>query len=155
MSDTVTAYRPSVGDRVHVDPEGLGVPPGVVGRTFVVAKVNPKNVKCSATDGGRGINFPAYLLVPGDAPAAPARAAVVGLPFVPREFFTLGEVVTLKRPMAGTPADLPYVVMKDDGRGKVNVAPLGGDRDRYVRVPTAGLVKRDLTWLAEHLVASL
>lgn len=152
MSETTTAYRPKVGDRVHVDPEGMGVPGGVVGRTFVVTKVNPTNVKCEATDGGRGINFPAYLLVQGDAPAA---SAAVGVPFVQREFFVIGEVVTLKRPMAGTPADLPYVVMKDDGRGKVNVAPLGGDRDRYVRVPHAGLVKRDLAWLAEHLIAGM
>jgi hypothetical protein len=148
VTTPVRAFKP--GDRVHVKPDALDVPAAVIGRTYVVRKVNPKNVQADAADGGRGINFPAYALVHGDAPST---ATVTSVP-IP-EFFDTGQVVTLKRPMAGTPADLPYVVFKDDGRGRVNVARLGGDNGRYVRVPAGGLVKRDLAWLADALVAAL
>lgn len=150
-----TAVRPfKPGDRVHVDPQYPGAPRSVLGRTFVVKKVNPKNVSCESTDGGRGINYPKDSLVLGDAErgtGAPG-SPVIGVPFVMPEFFGLGEIVTLKRPMPGTPADLPYVVIKDDGRDRVNVALVGNNDGRYVRAGRTGLVKRDREWLATRLL---
>jgi hypothetical protein len=54
-----------VGDRVEPLPR--------TGTVFIVEKVNPrKNVRCSAEDGSRGINWPAELLVPATDEAVDA-----------------------------------------------------------------------------------
>lgn len=137
------------GQRVAVDPDFPGAARDVLGRTFVVQKVNPRNVQCTAEDGGRGINYPKESLVAlADGEQAPG---LTPRPYVPREFFTCGEIVTLNRPFKHWTTDQPMVVLADKGN-RVNVTPLGGDADRYVRVPPAGLTKRSVEWLAERLV---
>lgn len=134
------------GDRVVVNPDYPGVRANVLGRVYVVDRVNPKNVVCRPEDGvGRGINYPKESLLPAtDENIAKAAAP---RPYEPREFFTCGEIVTTKVPVKGREADEPFIVLKDDGN-KVNIALLGGDNDRYWRMPASGLVKRDRTWLA-------
>ena len=47
-------------------------------------------------------------------------------------------------------ADTPLVVT--GGRDKVNVALIGGDNDRYLRISPSGLVRRDREWLATVLL---
>lgn len=150
MSDTVT-FRKDM--RVMVDPEqAYRAQPEVVGRVFTVAKVNPKNVVCNATDGGRGINYPKDLLVPAPAEGEPMPTPQLGRPFEPREFFAEGDIVTFTRPYKHITTDTPCVVLRDNEK-RVNVAPLGtNDAGWYVRAPHSGLVKRDLAWLAERLM---
>jgi hypothetical protein len=149
--DTNTQTRKfTIGDKVTPDPDAHGIPKATVGRIFIVRKVNPKNILCDAEDGGRGISYPAEVLLPAtDENLAKATTA---RPFVPREFFVCGEVVTFARSAPkGFDLDSPFVVLKDNGE-KVNVAPLGGDEDRYWRVPHAGLTKRNIVWLTESLL---
>jgi len=147
MSTTTRTYR--VGDKVTPDPDSFGVPPTTLGRVFTVAKVNPRNLRCTADDGGRGINFPASILLPAtEENVAKSNAP---RPYVPVEFFTTGEIVTVKT--AGKiPVDQPMVVLKHDGGDKVNITQLGGDGDRYWRWPAKSLIKRDLEWLTERLM---
>jgi hypothetical protein len=146
------------GDRVTPNPNYAGLPAQTLGRIFIVDKVNPKNVRTTAEDGGRGTNFPAdaYVRVqPGetapDVTARLRRELPLGRPYEPAVHFTLGEIVTLKTAFRDWGTDEPLIVFKDGG-DKVNVTKLGGDNDRYVRVPKAGLVKRDRSWLAERLM---
>jgi len=135
-----------LGDRVtpaNVD----GVPPQCLGRVYVVRKLNPKNIRCEAEDGGRGINFPAHLLLPATDENVAAGNSL-GVPYESREYFNPGEVVTLTKQWKDWTTDLPLVVLVDKG-DKVNVTPLGGADGRYLRVGPRGLVKRDLRWLYE------
>lgn len=138
-------HRFKVGDKVVAAAEHRRA--GIDSRVFTVVSIGPKNYKCSADDGGRGLSYPDYALEAYDPDAAPA----VGVPYVPIEHFELGTIVTLKRahpPRYGD--DTPMVVV--GGRGdKVNVTKVGGDRDSYLRVPPAGLVRRDIPWLYEQL----
>lgn len=138
-----------VGDKVTPDIDYPGLPEATLGRVFTVAKINPKNIRATADDGGRGINFPEAALLP--ATPENVNKLTTHRPFVPREFFCAGEIATFVRPPNGHSAESPFVVLKDNGE-KVNVALLGGEDDRYWRVPHSGLVKRDLTWLAEALL---
>ena len=147
-----------VDDRVTPDPASDRIPWQTRGRWFRVTKVNPKNIRADAEDGGRGINFPAELLLTeaeaeeyvskhGDLNARPVRVMEI-----PDPFYT-GEIVTLKNgfPKFGWTSTTPLVVWKDDGR-RVNVSILGGDvEQRYVRVSHKNLVRRDLKWLGEEL----
>src|SRR5437764_13157364 len=104
------------------------VPASCRGRVFIVRKVNPKNIQCDATDGGRGINFPADLLAPATEENIDAGRRPVSRPFEPREVFTLGEIVSLKRQWRDWTTDTPLVVT--GGRDKVNVTVIGGPGDR-------------------------
>lgn len=152
MPTTDRKYK--IGDRVTPDPAAPNVPAATIGRIFKVTKVNPVNIQAEAEDGGRGINYPASILLPADqAPTGPA-ATVLGRPFEPIEFFTLGEIVTFTPGSApkGYTDTSPFVAYKDDGK-KVNVTPLGGAEDRYWRANRRILVKRDLAWLTEQLGA--
>lgn len=128
MSTVSTAPKTfAVGDKVTPDPNLDGVPRDTIGRVFTVEKVNKVNLKCSADDGGRGINFPPFALLPaGDGAPAPT----IGRPFVPREFFSVGEIVTMKNPGKFGTTETPFVVIADKA-SKVNIARLGGDGDRY------------------------
>jgi len=142
----MTTLKP--GDHVYVDPNFPGAAADVLGREFIVQKINPKNVKCAAVDGGRGINYPATSLVVYDGGGIPGPERVQQQPV---EFFTAGEIVTLARPWKDWTTETPLVVLADKGR-RVNVTPLGGAGDMYLRTPHVGLVKRDLAWLTERLV---
>lgn len=152
MTATATAYRPRVGDRVVVDPNGIGVSPSTLGRVYVVSKVNPKNVKCTATDGGRGLNYPADLLVPAPEGAPTATATATPVPVPTFTWHEAGTVVTCDRDLESWKAGTPLVVWKCDGE-KSNVTLLGGAaRGCYYRVPVARLTVRDTAWLTEYLV---
>lgn len=146
---STTSFK--VGDRVVVNPEYSDIVPAqTLGHVFKVYKVNPKNVRCeSETPGMRGINYPAYLLMP----APPAGESVpIGRPFQSREFFALGEVVTINADglnmLRGSTLQevdeaTPMVVVKEGE--KVMVTKLGGWDDRYLKMPPRTLVKRTLS----------
>jgi hypothetical protein len=144
----VTAFK--VGDRV-TPAHAPGVPPDCLFRTFIVRKVNPKNLKCDAEDGGRGISFPACLLLP----ATDDNLKRTGVPYKPRELFCMGEVVTLTKAWKTWTTETPLVVLADSGDKSVKVALLGGEGDRYACITPSGLVKRDLAWLTESLVEAI
>jgi hypothetical protein len=149
-----------VGDRVTpvADPYGdLGIPNDTKGRVFVITKVNKVNNKASAEDGGRGINFPDAILAPAtDENVAAGRGSLNGSrPYVAREEYDTGAIVTLKRAWRGISTDDPFVVVKDGGGKTVRIVKLGGDAGRYLRIPPTGLVTRDVEWLAERLVETV
>jgi hypothetical protein len=144
------AIRYRVGDKVTPDPDGFGVPADTLGRVFTVAKINKVNMRCTADDGGRGINFPPSLLIP--ATEENVNKAFKPRPFVKREFFHAGEIVTVNRPNRKLDTRQPMVVIKHDGGERVNLARLGGEGGRYWRWPATDLVKRDTAWLAERLI---
>jgi hypothetical protein len=144
-------YTPAVGDRVIIDPAVATA--RFLGKVYVVDRFGPKNVVCSlegSDNPADGVRCrPEYLL-----PAPPAgEAPPLGRPFVPIEFFDVGQVVTVASPSSKVAADQPMVVIADKGRDVVNVVALGGgDGGRYWRWPRKALVKRDLAWLTERLV---
>lgn len=151
-----TPRKFKAGDKVtpiHND-EFDRVPTDTLGRVFTVDKVNPKKLRARADDGGRGINFPDELLVPAtDENVKAGREAILGVrPFQPREFFDVGEIVSLKKGRADWPEDAPLMVMKDGD--KVNVTKVGGYQGRYLRANPLNLVKRDLAWLRDWLQAN-
>jgi hypothetical protein len=150
MSITPLSIQYRVGDKVTPDPDGIGVPADTLGRVFTVAKVNKVNLRCTADDGGRGINFPPSLLLP--ATDENVNKAFRPRPFVPREFFHAGEIVTVKTPRGKLSSYEPMIVIKHDGGERANLARLGGEDGRYWRWPTRDLVKRDLEWLTERLM---
>jgi hypothetical protein len=121
------------------------VRPETYGRKFIVDKVNPKNVRCSATDGGRGINYPADLLrVTTESEVLGDQQLVRARPLELREPIPAGTFVRLLKPYSSR--DLSYstddvlVVIKDDGRNRINVCRAGGaDGPRYLRVGPDGL----------------
>lgn len=152
MTDATVTFRRQ--QRVIVKPEcAHQAPSGVMGRVFVVEKVNPKNLLCQAEDGGRGINYPKDSLMPAPPPGEPLPEIPLGRPYEParEEYFAAGEVVTLDRAFKDFGTNTPMVVLQDKGT-KVNVAPLFGDGDRYVRAAPTGLIKRSPAWLAERLL---
>lgn len=141
------------GDKVTPDPSYPGLPSAALGRTFTVVKVNPRNLRCDADDGGQGIDFPAESLLPATrenlAKNRPHPDRVVNT-----IFFYVGQIVTLTKPALEYDVDTPMVVTRDSGAGNVTVARLGGQHGRYTRVPREMLVKRDVEWLADSLLDS-
>lgn len=133
------------GMKVTPDPTSPYVRSETVGRVFTVTKINPKNVRCTADDGGRGLNYPRELLVPA-TPENLAKAqdpARLSRPFVPRELYALGEVVTLKRAYRQYDTQAPFVVIGSTPN-RTKVAPLGGNNDEYLLIPAGGLERRVL-----------
>lgn len=109
-----------VGTKVRVDSQKY---PGV----WIVESNGPKNAALKPEGGGRGLRCPHSMLRPDDG-----KGPVV----TPVVMFSLGETVTIGDRFPGI-----YVVIKDDGGPRLNVAKLGGDDgDRYVRAARA-LVK--------------
>jgi hypothetical protein len=139
-----------VGDRVTPVPDERAHA-STLGAVFIVEKINPRNVRCSA-DGGRGINYPADMLVPATDENIEAGRRFFGGTIPYREHFSNGEIVTLTEPYKGITSTMPLIVFKDDGGNYVNLVILGGDGSRYLRMPPRKLVRRDLAWLTEHLV---
>jgi hypothetical protein len=139
-----------VGDKVTPDPDFPGHLSDTLGQSFTVVKVNRVNLTLSHDGGGRGYRCPPASLLP--ATEENLAKATTPRPFQPREFFTAGELVTVKSPSGKVSESEPMVVLKDDGRGKVNITKLGGDGDRYWRWPATSLVKRDVAWLTEQLL---
>ena len=101
-----------VGTKVRVDSEKY---PGV----WVVESNGPKNATLKPEGGGRGLRCP-HTMVSLDNGMAPAVA--------PIQMYELGETVTIGSRFPGV-----YVVIRDVGGPRLNVALLGGDGDKYVR----------------------
>lgn len=138
------------GDKVVPNPAfAERMPSGVLGRVFTVEKVNPKNLRCSADDGGRGINFPAEILMAYDPDAPPA--AIVSRPFVEREIYHEGEIVSLRNPFRSWGTDIPFIVIRE-GDKRIRIAVLGGSEGRYLLMPPSSLIKRDKMWVAERIL---
>jgi hypothetical protein len=146
MSTATHSFR--VGDRVIVDPAGIGVSRSVLGQVFVVEKVNPKNVKARPAEGGRGINYPKHLLLPAPPEGYPTP---LGRPYVEQAYVEAGSICTLKSPWSDLAVDTPLICFKG-GVEKINLFRLGDTSGRYVRVPAAAVTTRDLAWLTERLV---
>jgi len=122
MSTTTTR---KIGDKVSVN---LPKYPGV----WTIKSQGPVNTVLIPAGGGRGLRVPHYLLTdPVDEDAAPQPTKI--------EWFSEGEIVRITY---GKFAGI-YVVISDKGADRVNVAKLGGDGGRYVRMPRTGLVKVD------------
>jgi hypothetical protein len=139
-----------VGDKVTPDPDFPGHLSDTLGQSFTVTKVNRVNLTLSRDGGGRGYRCPPASLLP--ATEENLKKAFTPRPFQLREFFTAGEIVTVKSPSGQVSVGEPMIVLKDGANGKVNITKLGGDGDRYYRWPATSLVKRDVVWLAEHLL---
>lgn len=112
-----------VGTKVRVNDAKY---PGV----WIVKSNGPVHVRLKPEDGGRGLRCPHAMLRPDDG-KGPAVAPVV--------MFAMGETVTIGDRFPGI-----YVVVKDDGGVRLNVAKLGGDGDRYVRAARSQVKRIDV-----------
>ena len=123
---TTTTNTRKVGDKVGIDDPKF---PG----TWTIKGLGPKNATLTPDHGGRGLRAPYYLLT--DPADAGATVTAVPLP----TYFAEGEIVRITE---GRFAGL-YVVIKDNGADKVNVAKLGGNGGRYVRIGKRAVTKVD------------
>lgn len=154
---TTATHTFAAGDRVVFAPDAP-VKRNLVGLVFTVERApsgRQRNYWIKAVSGSGTYSVKGEML----APAPAGDAAVVGVPFEEREFYSAGEIVTLNerglRMLRGQTArdvgaDTPMVVLKDGE--KTNVTKLGGWEDRYLRMPPNTLTKRDLAWATERLV---
>ena len=124
MSTTTNTRK--IGDKVSVDDPKF---PGV----WTIKNLGPKNATLTPDHGGRGLRAPYYLLT--DPVEAGTTVTAAPLP----AYFAEGEIVRIAE---GRFAGL-YVVIKDNGADKVNVAKLGGDGGRYVRIGKRAVTKVD------------
>jgi hypothetical protein len=120
------ARKVKVGDKVTVNDRKF---PGV----WTVTGLGPKNATLTPDHGGRGLRAPYYML--SDAVEGDVTVTAVPLP----AYFAEGEIVRLN---GGKFAGI-YVVIKDSGADRVNVAKLGGDGGRYVRADKRSVTKVD------------
>jgi hypothetical protein len=124
-----TSYN--VNDIVSLDPDLIT--PKFRGVNFKVIKVNPKTLKLQALNGAGVVNADKFLIQPPIG--LPENVRVEDVPIV--EHLACGTLVRLN----GVREEKGWyrngnlgVVLKDNG-DKVNVAPLGGNEDRYGRFP--------------------
>lgn len=121
MSTTTNTRK--IGDKVSIDDPKF---PGV----WTIKNLGPKNATLTPDHGGRGLRAPYYLLTDpvevGTAVPLPA-------------YFAEGEIVRITE---GRFTGL-YVVIKDNGADRVNVAKLGGDNGRYVRISKRAVTRVD------------
>jgi len=126
-----TTTTPKIGDKVSIDDPKY---PGV----WTVKNLGPKNATLTPDHGGRGLRAPYFLLTdPVEATTTTDGGVTVTAVPLPT-YFAEGEIVRIEGKFAGV-----YVVIKDDGRDKVNVAKLGGDGGRYVRITKRAVTKVD------------
>ena len=145
-----TTHTFKIGERVIVDPHGIGVSRSVLGQVFVVEKVNPKNIVARPAGGGRGINYPASLLLPAPPEGEPAP---IGVPYVESVYVEKNAIVTLNRQYKDITTETPMVNHKAGfGTDQLNLFRLGDTSGRYVRVPASAVTVRDVAWLTERLV---
>jgi hypothetical protein len=122
-----TATQHRVGDTVTVDDPKF---PGL----WTVKSIGPVNTTLTPVGGGRGLRAPHYMVMPSDG-----KATITEVPVVTVQWYCIGEIVRLEH---GKHTGL-FVVIADKG-DKVNLARLGGDNDRYLRMPkSARLIKVD------------
>jgi hypothetical protein len=120
-----------VGAKVSVDDPKF---PGV----WTIKSIGPKNVVVIPDAGGRGLRCPRWMLKNVDDAAAAVAAQAA--PYVA---YAAGEVVRVIKQATKTDTDALWVVLVDKGE-KINIAKLGGDDNRYLRVPRSWLAKVDL-----------
>lgn len=123
---TLTTFK--AGDKVSIDDPKY---PGV----WTIKSVGPKNCVVIPDAGGRGLRAPKWMLK--DATDAATPSILDGA--APYVHYSAGEIVRLVR---GSDAqrDGLWVVLVDKGE-RINVTRLGGDGDRYLRVPRSWLAK--------------
>lgn len=128
MPSATTQHTFKVGDKVTVN---LAKFPGV----WTVKSLGPVNATLTPVSGGRGLRAPYYLLteVLDDSGTIPVVAAPT------TTLFSEGEIVRVP----GSKWDGLYVVIKDNGSERVNLAKLGGDGGRYLRIVRGAVVKVD------------
>lgn len=113
-----------VGERVSVNHPKY---PGV----WIVSSNGPVNATLTPEAGGRGLRVPHTMLIDaGEQPRVPEPTSV-------SQLLSPGE---LMRVPTGRYSGL-YVVIADRGADKVNLARLGGENGRYLRISRYGLVK--------------
>lgn len=117
-----------VGTKVRVDSTKY---PGV----WIVESNGPKNATLKPEGGGRGLRCPHSMLRPDDGTGPPAESV---------QLFSLGETVKIGASFPGI-----YVVIKDVGGPRLNVAKLGGDGDRYVRAARSQVQRIDVKVLQQ------
>lgn len=127
MSTTITTFK--AGDKVSIDDPKY---PGV----WTIKSVGPKNCVVIPDAGGRGLRAPKWMLKAPTTAAAEITAAAA--PYV---HHSAGEIVRLVRG-SDDQRDGLWVVLVDKGE-RINVTRLGGDGDRYLRVPRSWLAKVD------------
>lgn len=121
----------NVNDIVSLDADLIT--PKFRGVNFKVIKVNPKTLKLQALNGAGVVNADKFLVQP--PVGLPANVTAETVPLV--EHLVCGTLVRLGgvRQAKGWMKDGALgVVLKDNG-DRVNVAPLGGQEDRYGRFP--------------------
>lgn len=129
MTSTISApFARKAGDEVSIDDAKY---PGI----WTIQSVGPKNCVVIPKAGGRGLRAPKWMIVDPNydaAPPVPETEAYVS--------YYAGEVVRITG--FGGKYDGLYVVLVDKGE-RVNVAKLGGDGNRYLRIPRRSLTKVD------------
>jgi hypothetical protein len=130
----MSEHRFCVGDRVVVAPHvARAAHHGVVYRITRILNVN---VVAEPLGAGRPIRInPGYLLpapdTGTDTGTEPATTTAVGVPYLPP--LEQGTLVTVAGPGWKQPPAQLYVVLRDNGDGKLSIAKLGGDNGRYWR----------------------
>jgi hypothetical protein len=135
----------AVGDRAIVDPAVASA--RHLGVVYSVTRLLPVNVVVEPVDGGRTMKInPSYLRPAPDADnsrtSTAATAAVANVELVPYETsLEQGALVTVAGPGWQQPPGELYVVLRDNGTGKVSLVKLGGNNGRYWR----GVARRPVT----------
>jgi hypothetical protein len=136
----------AIGDRVIVDAAVARA--SHLGVVYRVTRLLPVNVVVEPGGGGRTMKInPIYLQPAPDAEnsvagagtgASAARASVELVPYeTPLE---QGALVTVAGPGWRQPPGELYVVLRDNGAGKVSLVKLGGNNGRYWRGVSRRLV---------------
>jgi hypothetical protein len=112
---------------------------------WTVQSNGPVNATLSPVAGGRGLRVPHTML--REAPKGENGAIVTTIPVADTVFFSEGEIV---RVASGKYAGL-YVVIKDNGSDRINLARFGGDDGRYLRVSRGGVSKIDAALVTSAL----
>jgi hypothetical protein len=139
MSNSTPAKFP-VGSKVVVDHPKY---PGI----WTVQSNGPVNATLSPENGGRGLRVPHTMLAAPTTVTA-SGAVVTTIPLAPPvEFFSEGGFVRIA---TGKYAGV-WVVIRDNGSDKVNVAKIGGDNGKYLRVARRSLTGIDIATAIDEM----
>ena len=123
----------AIGDRVIIDPAVARA--SYLGVVYRITRLLPVNVIVTPEGGGRNLKInPIYLQPAPDAgtSAATATTTAATVELVPYEApLDQGTLVTVAGPGWKQPSGELYVVLRDNGTGKVSFVKLGGNHGRY------------------------